>query len=84
VLSVERGRVRRGIYTGSTVLADEDDLTRWLDARVDRDVTIALLATPKFGLEEQGAIVEQVAANRVGVHTNACSAEIRTYRFTRR
>jgi len=84
VLSVERGNVRRGIYTGSTVLPDEDGLARWLDARADRDVTIALFATPKFGFEEQRAIVERVALDRAPFVARACGDEVATWRFGRR
>ncbi len=71
VCAVERNGVWRGIYAGSLVLEDERALVRFLSTNPGRNVTVALLATPKFGYPEQELVTRRVAQSR-GIAARSC------------
>jgi hypothetical protein len=82
VCAVEHGGVARGMYTASEVLPDRDALARLIAASGDRAVTVASLATPKFGYPEQVAIAEELA-RAAGGPLQPCGSEGRIVRFVR-
>ncbi|MCA1560872.1 MAG: hypothetical protein LC804_11590, partial [Acidobacteria bacterium] len=79
VCAVQRNGVWRGIYIGSPVLEDQDALARFISSNPARSVTVAILATPKFGYSEQYTITRRVANARSSSERSCGSVEL--FRF---
>lgn len=82
VCAVERNGLGRGMYAGSQVLADGDALAQLISASAGRVVTVALVATPKFGYPEQVAIAAGLARS-AGVSLRPCGSSGQIVRFDR-